>query len=165
VGVKRFLLIASLVLGLGFVAAPVAMPAAPGDAQGPACGNITNGDGTYTGTLGGSGTIDFTIQLQAPACSFVTYSFFVTDTNGTAIDATTLTQDSDCTVETTGGGCVHFVYDIASSPSTVCVYAMTSIHGHLVDHAPNFSDATCTGPEPSISLGLNGGVPAGGNFN
>ena len=160
---KRLILIASLVLGLGFVAAPVATPAAPGDAQGPACGNITNGDGTYTGTLGGSGTIDFTIQLQAPACSFVTYSFFVTDTNGTAIGATSLTQDSDCIVETTGGGCVHFVYNIATSPDFVCIYATTAIKGHVVDHAPNASDPSCTGPEPSISIGR--GVGAGGNFN
>jgi hypothetical protein len=162
---KRFLLIASLVAGLGFVAAPVATPAAPGDAQGPPCGNITNGEGPYTGTLGGSGTIDFTIQLQAPACSFATYSFFVTDTNGTAIDASNLTQDGACTPEPSGGGCVHFVYDIASSPQTVCVYATTTIKGHLVDRAPNFSDTFCPASSPSVSIGINGGVGAGGNFN
>jgi hypothetical protein len=162
--VKRFLLIASFVLGLGFVAAPVATPAAPGDAQGPACGNIVSGDGSYTGTVAGSGTIDFTAQLQAPTCSFVTYSFFVTDTNGTVIDASSLTQDSVCTPEASGGGCVHFVYDIASSPQTVCVYATTTIKGHLVDLAPNFSDTFCPAPSPSISLDLNGGSGASGNF-
>jgi hypothetical protein len=162
--VKRLILIASLVLGLGLVAAPVATPAAPGDAQGPPCGNITSGDGGYTGTLGGSGTIDFTIQLQAPACSTITYSFFVTDTSGTPITPASLSQDVPCTPEQSGGGCVHFVYGITSSPQTVCVYATTAIKGHVVDHAPNVSDLSCTGPEPSISISL-GNASAGGNFN
>lgn len=162
---KRLILIASLVLGLGLVAAPVATPAAPGDAKGPPCANITSGDGGYTGTLGGSGTIDFTIQLQAPVCSTVTYSFFVTDTSGNVIAATSSSQDSTtCTLEPSAGGCVEFAYNIESSPSTVCVYATTIFHGHLVDHAPNVSDLSCTGPEPSISIAL-GNASAGGNFN
>ena len=72
---KRLILTAALVVGLTAFAAPTAMPAAPGDAQGPPCANIVNGDGSYTGTSGGAGTVDFTIQLQAPLCSFVTYSF------------------------------------------------------------------------------------------
>jgi hypothetical protein len=164
--VKRFTLIASLVLGLGAVAAPVATPAAPGDAQGPACANIVDGDGTYTGTEGASGTVDFTIQLQAPACpTTVTYSFFVTDTNGVAIaPSSPVTKDSTTCTLTSGGGCVRFVYNIASSPATVCVYATTSIKGHLVDRAPNFSDGTCPPSSPSISIGINGGVGASGNF-
>jgi hypothetical protein len=162
--VKRFVLIAWLVLGLAIVAAPVATPARPGDAQGPPCANITGGDGSYTGTLGGSGTIDFTIQLQAPTCSTVTYSFFVTDTAGNPITAASPSQDDVCTVEQSGGGCVHFVYGITSSPEIVCFYATTAIKGHVVDHAPNGFDPSCTGPEPSVSISI-GNASAGGNFN
>jgi hypothetical protein len=163
--VKRLILIASLVLGLGLVAAPVATPAAPGDAKGPPCANITSGDGSYTGTLGGSGTIDFTIQLQAPACSTVAYSFFVTDTTGDTIAAASSSQDDVCTVEASGGGCLHFTYSIASSPANVCIYATTAIQSHIVDSAPNASALDCTGPTSSIVATLNGGVGAGGNFN
>jgi hypothetical protein len=164
--VKRFLLIASLALALGFVAAPVATPAAPGDAQGPACANIVSGDGTYTGTLNSAGTVDFTIQLQAPACSPFTYSFFVTDTNGQPIaPSSPVTQDRTTCTLADGAGCVRFVYNIASSPQTVCIYATTAIKSHLVDRAPNFSDTFCPGSSPSISADLTGGVGAGGNFN
>ncbi len=162
---KRLILIASLVLGLGLVAAPVATPAAPGDAKGPPCGNITNGDGSYTGTLGETGTVDFIIQLQAPACSFVGYSLVVTDTTGNPIPAASPSQDDVCTVEGPGGGCVHFTYSIAASPATVCIYATTAIQGHIVDSAPNASATDCTGPKSSIVASLNGGVGAGGNFN
>jgi hypothetical protein len=163
--VKRFLLIASLVLGLGFVAASVATAAAPGDAKGPPCGNIVDGDGTYTGTANSAGTVDFTMQLQAPACSTVTYSFFVTDTSGAPIDPSSpVTQDTTTCTLTTGLGCVHFVYNIAASPQTVCIYATTTIKGHLVDRAPNFSDTICPASSPSISFALNGGSGASGNF-
>jgi hypothetical protein len=162
--VKRLILIASLVLGLGLVAAPVATPAAPGDAKGPACGNITDGDGSYTGTLDGAGTVDFIIQLQAPACSFVSYSLVVTDTTGNPIPAASPSQDAVCSVGGSGG-CVHFTYPIASSPAKVCIYATTAIQGHIVDSAPNASATDCTGPTSSIVASLNGGVGAGGNFN
>jgi hypothetical protein len=76
----------------------------------------------------------------------------------------TPSQDSACTPATSGGGCVHFVYGIASSPATVCVYATTAIKGHVVDYAPNLADPTCTGPSPALSIQLNGGVGASGNF-
>jgi hypothetical protein len=162
--VKRLILIASLALGLCGLGAPVATPAAPSDAQGPACGNIVDGDGSYTGIVGAEGTVDFTIQLADSACSIVTYSFFVTDTSGGAITPTgAVTQDANC-----GSGiaapCVHFVYNIASSPDTVCVYATTMIKGHLVDRAPNASDTFCPASSPSLSAKINGGVGASGNF-
>jgi hypothetical protein len=162
--VKRLILVAALVLGLTAFGAPTAMPAAPGDAQGPPCANIVDGDGSYTGTVGGSGTVAFTIQLQAPACAFVTYSFFVTDTAGNPIAPTgPVTGDTQgCTLLPPAAGCDHFVYNIASSPSTVCVYATTSIGGHIVDRAPNISDPTCPASSPSISLPSSG---ASGAFN
>ena len=79
----RLLVLALLALGLTIVFAPTATPAAPGDAKGPPCSNITNGDGGYSA----DGVIDFTVFLQAPACSFVDYSFFVTDTSGNPVTA------------------------------------------------------------------------------
>jgi hypothetical protein len=152
-----------LVLGLSFVGAPAATPASTSDAQGPPCSNITDGDGSYAGTLGGSGSVDFTIYIQASACSAVTYSFFVTDTDGNAIAPSSLTQDSNC-IPQSGGDCVHFVYGVSSSPQTVCVYATTALHVHRADLAPNASDPFCPSSSPSRSIGLNGGVGAQGSF-
>jgi hypothetical protein len=139
------------------------MPAAPGDSC-PPCGNITNGDGSYTGIPGETGTVDFIIQLQAPACLFVNYSLVVTDTTGNRFRRPARVRTAVCTAEASGGGCVHFTYSIAGTPDPVCIYTTTAINDHVVDHAPNVSDLSCTGPEPSISISL-GNAAAGGNFN
>jgi hypothetical protein len=156
---KRLLVLALLALGLTIVVVPTASPARPGDAdaQGPPCGDITSGDGGYSA----EGVIDFTVFLQAPACSLVTYTFVVTDTGGTTIAS--VSPDAEvCTAET--GGCVHFSVNLGESgPSTVCVYATTTIGGHLVDRAPNMSDPTCPPSSPSISL-VKGGSGASGSF-
>jgi hypothetical protein len=143
--VKRFVLIASLVLGLAAVAAPVATPAAPSDAQGPACGDIVSGDGSYV-----SGVVDFTVFLGAPACSFVTYTFTVADQDGNVITPTSTTT-------TTADSSIEYVYTLPSgSPTVVCLSASTSIHGHLVDMAPNSS--------PSTYCLVEDGSGASGNF-
>jgi hypothetical protein len=162
---KRLVLIAALTLGLTAFGAPTAMSAAPSDAQGPPCGNIVDGDGSYTGTLDGPGTVDFTMQLQAPACSQVTYSFFVTDTAGNPIAPSgPVTADTQGCTLSSGAGCDHFVYNIASSPSFVCVYATTSIGNHIVDLAPNLSPFPCPASSPSLPLEINGGSGASGGF-
>jgi hypothetical protein len=157
---KRLLVLALLALGLTIIVVPTATPAAPSDAKGPPCGNITNGEATYSadGTV-----ITFDASLQAPACSFVTYSFFVTDTSGEEpLASTSVTQE--CTPAPTDGGCVHFVLTLASSgPDVVCFYTTTEIQGHLVDLAPNASQPTCTGSTPSHSVGI-GQSSASGSF-
>jgi hypothetical protein len=154
---KRLLVLALIAVGISVIAAPTASPI--DDAQGPPCANITNGDGSYSS----AGVITFTVFLQAPDCSFVTYSFFVTDTDGNLLGSSD-TPDSDCTAETEGGGCVHFVVDLtADGPSPVCVYATTAIFAHLVDRAPNGSDPTCPPSSPSVSL-TKGGSGASGTF-
>src|SRR5215210_8304244 len=148
---KRLLVLAALALGLSVVLAPAAAPA--GDAKGPPCGNVTGGAGAYTS----GGVVDFTAFLDAPACSFVTYTFTVTDaTSGNEIEPVSATSSTEsCTAETTGGGCVHFVYTLPTdSPSVVCVSAETYIHGHLVDRAPDAS--------PSNYCLVQGGAGASG---
>jgi hypothetical protein len=154
----RLLVLALLALGLTIVFAPTATPAAPSDAKGPPCSNITNGDGGYSA----DGVLDFTVFLQAPACSFVEYSLFVTDTTGAPITATT-TADANCTPET-DGGCLHYVLNLGSNaPDTICVYATTTIQGHLTDRAPNASDPTCPPSSPSVGL-IKDGPGASGGF-
>jgi hypothetical protein len=154
---KRLLVLAVIGLGLSIFAAQTALPAS--DAHGPPCSNITNGDGGYSA----AGVIDFTVYLQSPACSFVTYSFFVTDTSGNPLGSSD-TPDSSCTAETAAGGCVHFTIDLGSTgPDTVCVYATSDIHGHVADLAPNASDPSCPASSPSLSM-VKGGAGAQGGF-
>jgi hypothetical protein len=155
---KRLLVLAAIGFGLSIFAAQAASPAGSSDALGPPCSNITDGDGVYTA----AGVVDFTVFLQAPACSFVTYSFFVTDTSGNPLGSSN-TPDSGCSADT--GGCVHFAIDLGSAgPPTVCVYATTDIHGHVADLAPNASDPTCPPSSPSRSL-VKGSSGASGGFN
>ena len=158
---QRLLVLALLSLGLTIAFVPTATPAAPGDAQGPPCANITGGDPGYSV----EGVITFDLFLQAPACSFVNYSFVVTDTSGNTLPGT-LTQNADCTPETPDGGCVHFVYTLASEngfPSVVCYSATTDIQGrHVADLAPNASDPTCPPSSPSFSVAIGSGGAAGG---
>ena len=161
---KRLLVLALLALGLTIVVVPTASPARPGDAdaQGPPCAEITNGDGAYSL----EGVIDFTVFLQAPACSFVTYTFVVTDTEGNTI--TSVSPDAEvCTPETPSGGCVHFSVNLGDSgPSTVCVSATTTNKGqHLADLAPFVPDTSLTCPQSSPSMILvRGGTGASGPF-
>jgi hypothetical protein len=160
---KRLLVLALLALGLTIVVVPTASPARPNDAdaQGPPCSEITSGDGLLI-----NGVLDFKVFLQAPACSFVTYSFFVvnlTENGGGAITPVT-TEVANCAPET-GEVCVHFVLTLPiGTPDTVCIFATTEIHGHLADRAPDLgpADPTCPSTFPSISLGDS--PPASGGF-
>jgi hypothetical protein len=158
---KRLLVLALLALGLTIVLVPMATPAGPAplDAQGPPCSEITSGDGFYSS----AGVLDFTVFLQAPACSFVTYTFVVTDTEGNTLAS--LSPDTEvCTTES--GGCVHFSVDLGDSgPTTVCVSATTKIKGHLADLAPFVPDTSLTCPQSSPSMILvRGGTGASGPF-
>jgi hypothetical protein len=157
--VKRLALFAVLAVGLVLAAAPAATPAG-GDTKGPPCGDIISADWGYTGTAGGAATFDFTGVLAKPNCTSVTYSLFVTDTSGGAVDATS--QAMTCT-PASGDGCFRVVYTFTSAPSTLCIYATTTKGNHLIDYAPDVADVICTGPSPSVSVGLNGGG-ASGNF-
>jgi hypothetical protein len=159
---KRLLVVAAIGFGLSIFAAQAASPAGSSDAQGPPCSNITNGDGAYGdgAHLLPNGVIDFTVFLQAPACSFVTYSFAVTETSGAAITPLAATQDANCTPETPDGGCVHYVYSLDPNRpvgDVICVIGTTDIHGHVADRAPSSSD-TC------VSL-TKGAAGASGGFN
>ena len=164
---RRLLVLALMAFGLSVVATPAASPAGGTDTQGPPCANISDGAGGYGDGVHGllpKGELDFTVFLKAPACSFVTYSFFVAATNGNPITSS-ITPDSNCTPESPGGGCVHFVFPLGvAGPTTVCVSATTDIHGHVADRAPDVVDQTCNTELPSASL-VQGGAGASGTFN
>lgn len=157
---KRCVLIAAFAAAAILVVVPAASPASGHDYKGPKCLNITNGGGSYAGALGGTATVDFTIQYAAPLCSTGTYSFFVTDQQGNALG--TVTADTNCTLEVATGGCLHFVDSVTNAPQTVCVYATTSQkNGNSSDYAPGSNDSSCAGPTPELSLALNTGAGAG----
>jgi hypothetical protein len=118
---------------------------AAGDAQGPACADVTGGSGSTGG---------FIADLAAAPCSFgpaglVTYTFEV------YTDATMATQLSTTTSfvlipsDTPGIG-----FAVGSdSDGEVCVVLTTSIAKHVIDRAP---DTGCTKVLTTISPGFGG---------
>jgi hypothetical protein len=158
---KRCILIAALAAAAILVVVPAASPAPGKDYKGPACANITNGDGGYTGTAGMTATVDFVVQYAAPVCSGLTYTFGITNQTGASL--ATATSDSNCTPEVAGGGCLHFTATLANAPGAVCVYATTGRkNGNQTDYAPDTADPTCTTPTPERSLTIGSAGGAGG---
>jgi hypothetical protein len=161
--VKRLIALAAVATAVVFVAVPAATSGTK-DYKGPACNNITNGDGSYFTSTTGVPTVDFTVQYGDALCSGTTYAFYVTDTSGNALGSSNSGDSAACTPETSGGSCVDFVVALSSGPGTVCVYATTEKkNGGINDYAPDAADPVCqtTTPEQSIVLGTS---PGAGGF-
>jgi hypothetical protein len=157
--VKRLIALAAVAAAIVFVAVPAASSGTK-DYKGPACNNITNGDGSYR-TTGGVPTVNFTVQYEAPQCSNTTYAFYVTDTAGNPLGSSTSGDSTACTPEASGGSCLNFVIPVSGGPGTVCVYATTEKkNGAINDSAPDAIDTSCspTIPEQSIVLDTAPGI-------
>jgi hypothetical protein len=134
---KRIALLS--ILALAVAAATVASNAvgAP-DTAGPKCADITDGQGGYAYYQNNDDQapplanpyFDFSITLASAACKSVTYTLWVSLNNGTPY-----------AVQATGSGTtVTFptqTFDQATAPQSVCVYAETSMGGHVADRAPD----------------------------
>ena len=146
---KKLVLIA---LAAAAVAAVLAPAGSAVDTQGPPCGNITNGQGFYSSSY----QLHFEYTLDAPSCSYVTYSLLVYDaTTSTPTLLTTLSPSGSCTTLT--GPCKAFDADLTQfgSPQTICVVGVTEIHGHVVDVAP---DNYACNASNALTAGGSGGT-------
>ena len=133
----------AIVLGLPTVAST----AAP-DVRGPKCADIQLVGLSYTGTLGGTATVQGTLVTpQAPSCQGAVYTVYA----GTQ----SLTFTGDATTDAFG----PFTFTVQNAPSTICVYATSQLNANAVaaDTAP---DTACS--DPSTYLVLNGGGGASG---
>jgi hypothetical protein len=127
------------------------VPARPGDAAGPPCSDIQLTI-DYIGTLGVSATVSGNlITPRAPSCAGGVYTVYVYDATGTTLlGSQTFTGD-----DTTDA--FSYSIPISNAPSSVCVYATSTIRGRITDTAPN---GACSDPaEPFL---LNGGSGASG---
>ena len=148
---KKFLLAALLAAALAATVSPSASPAGV-DTHGPPCANITSGDIGYSEAAGGDRIVNADLTLAASPCTFVTYTFFVYDTTGTTLLAQSSAYESCLSGSST---CIHYTIDLGpTAPQTVCVVAVTSIHGHIADVAP---DARCNSPVSQVTLSGVGG--------
>ena len=118
---------------------------AAGDAQGPACADITGGNGSTGGLIA---------SLAAEPCSFgsdglVSYTLYVYSD----ASMTTLLNSSTSFVSVPGTvPQIGFVVDSNGDPE-VCVVLTTSIAKHVIDRAP---DTGCVTVTTSSSGGFSG---------
>ena len=144
--------IALLVALAALLVVPATGTTAPPDpVHGNSCGDITLSDSAqsgapaYSGTEGGSATVDALITTAKPSCSGVVYTIsFYTDAAHTTSISKTFAGD-DVT------SAFAWSYTFATgAPHSVCIFATSSRGGHVIDAAPN------TGCR-DISLGSSGG--------
>ena len=149
---KRLFLLA--VTALSAAALAGGTQAAAPDAKGPPCTNVTGGGDSLayvTPTPGdGTGVVEASFILAAPACSAASYELAIYSFNGA-----TLLQDN---VQPTSisGNTVSFRYEFTSgAPSDgVCLVGTTDWRGRIIDRVPGGTD--CAPVENGGSGGFGG---------
>jgi hypothetical protein len=129
-------LLGAVTLALASIAA-----AAP-DTLGPSCGNIVGGSFTYNGSA-----LTGNLTTEAPACSRITYTAYVTyDTaNGPQTTSGTGTINPDFPTK------VGFNVPATDTDGTVCVYLTSSIGNHVIDRAPDTGCIDVSSSPPASS--------------
>jgi hypothetical protein len=138
---------------IGYVAAAVAAcalvvaafaSAGSKDYNGPACNNLTGGDGAYT-TFGGSEAfVTWSATTESPTCAKTTYTLFVLNgPGGSQIAAQPIAGGTAMTcpdTTATSTSCVSWTVDLgpaATAPSSVCIYGTSSSGNKVNDRAPD----------------------------
>jgi hypothetical protein len=134
----------ALVAAIALLVAPTSFGV---DAKGPPCGDITAGF-FYT-----PDATEARADLQTPvaSCTFVTYTLYV-DSNPATEPVSTM---GDGTADLgDAGDLIRLSASVADTDQMICVYATSSIGGHVIDRAP---DTGCVPLAP-------GGTGGGGGF-
>jgi hypothetical protein len=132
---KRIALFALLVTAIGAVVATPLASATKDDARGPACADIIGGgnggnDGFYANG-DGTGRFDMSMDLGAPACKNVKYTFYVSYNGGDFVAISGVANGTTVTMPTQ-------TYTGVTATSNVCVYATSgSKDGDVFDRAPD----------------------------
>jgi hypothetical protein len=148
-GMKRLLLM--VVTALSAAAVMVGSGGAAIDAKGPPCTNVVGGGDTlaYVAPGDGTGTVEATFILGAPACAAASYLLDIYSFDG----QTWLVEDVQPT--SISGDHVFFRYQFSSgAPSNgVCLEGTTYFRGRLIDTVP---DNGCAPVENGSSGGFGG---------
>jgi hypothetical protein len=134
--------------------------AAPDDAKGPPCGNITDTDWGYS--LDGA-TATVIIRLDTASCTSMSYTLSAQDSENESTVVATATVFGDGMADETNGPRTDTVTVTATVPppaqdGEVCLFATTSKGGRTLDRAP---DATLS---PNCVELTPGGTGGGGGW-
>lgn len=164
---KRNACVVSVIAACALVLAAVATAASGKDYNGPACNNITGGDGVYSTFGGTEAFLSWSATTAAPTCAKTTYTLYaLTGPGGTQLVAQPIAGGTAMTCPDANGAtstsCVSWTIDLgpaAAAPSSICVYGTSSSGNKANDRAPN-NAGSC------IGLVLDSGSSGGGSgFN
>lgn len=132
---RRIALVFSAALAAALLAVNPA--SAAGDARGPGCADIVDGDAVWSAT-----TLTVRVFLAKPPCSNVTYTVYATldPPGGTVYSSSSYTIDP-------ATGALLFTLPVADPDLTslscniVDFWATTSVNHHVADRAPNAGSA------------------------
>jgi hypothetical protein len=145
---RRLIAIAALaVTAAAVLGLPAVGSSAAPDVRGPKCADIMLTSFSYTGTPGGSATVQGVLTTpQAPSCQGAVYTVYVDGLSQT------FTGDGSWDSQV-------FTFTVENAPSTICLYATSQLNVNAVaaDTAP---DTACS--DPNTHLVLNGGGGASG---
>jgi hypothetical protein len=149
---KKFLYFASALCAVLLLVATTATGAPKRDYSGPACNNVTGGDGVYaTDPATGDAVLTFSQTTEAPTCKQTTYSLYVlTGPGGTQLaqqsveGGSTMACPNNAPASTS---CISFSIDLgpaATAPQFICIYGTTSngSGNNISDRAPD-NDGSC----------------------
>lgn len=145
---RKFIALALLV---GAVLALPATMSGAGDARGPACADVVDGDFIY---LNGT-TVILDASLAASPCTFgggrVSYTLDIYSGNSATEPGTLLASTSSYTQpETLPATTIRLEKPVAETDGVVCIVLTTSIGGHVIDRAPDSGCRVVTAATPGF---------------
>ena len=132
---KRIALLSILALAVAAAAVASNAVGAP-DTTGPKCADITDGQGGYDYfepdgiTPQAHPHFDFTVTLASAGCKSVTYTLWVSLDNTAPYAVEGIPSGTTVTLPIQ-------TFDQATAPQSICVYAESSMGGHVADRAPD----------------------------
>lgn len=114
-------------------AAPAA--GAVGDANGPKCVDIVNGEAFYPS----AGHVAAVVKVAAPTCRSVTYTLWVAPAlaDGTVTGDFFATTTGTVSVDDVGRGVITYEVTFSGSPEAICAYAETTLGRPVRDRGPD----------------------------
>jgi hypothetical protein len=147
----------------------VAWSAGGKDYTGPACNNLTGGDGIYSTFGGTEAFLSWSATTEAPTCAKTTYTLYaLSGPGGAGIAAQPIAGGTAMACPDSAPGappstsCISWTIDLgpaATAPTSICIYGTSSSGPKVNDRAPDAA-GSCIGLV--LNPGSSGG---GGGFN
>jgi hypothetical protein len=163
---KRIISVMGVVAACALVLSAGAWSASGKDYTGPACNNLTGGDGVYATSSSGDAVLSWSGTTAAPTCAKTDYTLYVlSGPGGTQLASQPIAGGTAMTcpdTTATSTSCISWSIDLGpagTAPHDVCIYGTSSNGKKEYDRGPDVA-GSCIGLV--LDAGSSGG---GGGFN